>query len=147
MCLTPSLCTKQGQAKFSGEPGPSRGCVLYNRDVDSPTCSRCGASLDRSDNFCRRCGHQLTVNLPVVRQSSLPVRAPSLPPSLIGSIAVLAVGTGLEWLARRLAGSAARAAGRAVLRPERSPAATTPHSNDTVTVDEVLYVRKIQLRR
>jgi len=73
----------------------------------------------------------------------LPMRAPSLPASFVGSVAVLAVGTGLEWLARRLAGPAARAAGRALI----SQASGQRGGADDVTVDEVLYVRKVQLRR
>jgi hypothetical protein len=79
----------------------------------------------------------------------LPARKASLPPSLVGSVAVLAVGTGLEWLARRLAGGAARAAGRALLGQERRPAPvekSRPAGPD-VTVNEVIYVRKVELRR
>jgi hypothetical protein len=71
-----------------------------------------------------------------------------LPPSLVGSVAVLAVGTGIEWLARRMAGSAARAAGRALVSSNRpNPPAKSSTQPDSVTVDEVLYVRKVQLRR
>jgi hypothetical protein len=96
------------------------------------------------DNFCRRCGHQFTVNLPALRAPSLPVPSRSIPPSLVGSVAVLAVGTGLEWLARRLANNAARAAGRALVgkaaEPQRAP-------DEDVTISEILYVRKVQLRR
>jgi hypothetical protein len=88
------------------------------------------------------------VNLPAVRETRLPVRSPALPPSLVGSVAVLAVGTGLEWLARRMASSAARAAGRALIGAERSPTTTKSRSEpESVTVDEVLYIRKVQLRR
>jgi hypothetical protein len=69
----------------------------------------------------------------------------------VGSVAVLAVGTGIEWLARRMAGSAARAAGRALIGGQDSAVvATTPKPAprpDDVTVDEFLYVRKVQLRR
>lgn len=121
---------------------------MYNRAVDKVTCASCRAPRDISDNFCRGCGHQFTVNLPAVRSQGLPAVRRALPPSLVGSVAVLAVGTGLEWLARRMAGSAARAAGRALVGPERSviqPEAR-PQSQD-VTIDEVLYVRKVQLRR
>jgi hypothetical protein len=116
--------------------------------VEALTCGRCGAERDTSDNYCRRCGHQLTVNLPAVRARNLPAVRRSLPPSLVGSVAVLAVGTGIEWLARRMAGSAARAAGKALVGQERpiTPARHTPRP-DEVTVDEVLYVRKVQLRR
>jgi len=101
------------------------------------------------DNFCRACGHQFTVNLPAVRSTGLPAvkRGGGLPPSLVGSVAVLAVGTGLEWFARRMVGQAARAAGRALVgtaQPEPPKPAPRP---DNVTVDEVLYVRKVQLRR
>jgi hypothetical protein len=61
---------------------------------------------------------------------------------------VLAVGTGLEWLARRMAGSAARAAGRALVGADRTPSTKpAPRPDGDVTVDEVLYVRKVQLRR
>lgn len=112
------------------------------------TCARCGASRDTQDNFCRGCGHQFTVNLPAVRESRLPVRSTrAIPPSLVGSVAVLAVGTGIEWLARRMAGPAARAAGRALVGAD-SPLRSSRRRNEAeVTVDEVVYVRKVQLRR
>ena len=70
-------------------------------------CGRCEFPRETNDNFCRRCGHQFTVNLPAVRSVGLPQvqRSSAIPPTLIGSVAVLALGTGAEWLARRLAGS------------------------------------------
>ena len=71
-----------------------------------------------------------------------------LPPSVIGSVAVLAVGTGLEWLARRMAGSAARAAGRALVSTDRPQPPVPRRTRDAdVTIDEVVYVRKVQVRR
>ncbi len=74
--------------------------------------------------------------------------AKGLPPSLIGSVAVLAVGTGLEWLARRMAGNAARAAGRALVSSDRPPPPSTRQAQSPdVTIDEVVYVRKVQVRR
>jgi hypothetical protein len=86
--------------------------------------------------------------MPAIRSSNLPaVKRSSLPPSLVGSVAVLAVGTGLEWLARRMVGQAARAAGRALIGADNTPSAKPVPRQDTVTVDEVLYVRKVQLRR
>jgi hypothetical protein len=45
-----------------------------------------------------------------------------------------------------MVGSAARAAGRALIGQDATPVKATPR-NDDVTVDEVLYVRKVQLRR
>ena len=115
--------------------------------MEAISCGRCGAKRDTNDSFCRRCGHQLTVNLPAVRSQNLPAVRRSLPPSLVGSVAVLAVGTGIEWLARRMAGSAARAAGRALIGQDRAIVPTPAPRPDLVTVDEVLYVRKVQLRR
>jgi hypothetical protein len=117
--------------------------------VEALSCGRCGAGRDNADNFCRECGHQLTINLPAVRAETLPAVPRAIPPSLIGSIAVLAVGTGLEWLARRIAGSTARAAGRALIHREPASPGKPPQvtATDEVTVDEFLYVRKIQLRR
>jgi len=104
---------------------------------------------ETGDNFCRNCGHQFTINLPAVTAGNLPAIRRAIPPSLVGSVAVLAVGTGLEWLARRLASSAARAAGRALIGLDRAPdlpkgkTAAPPDA----TVDEFLYVRRVQLRR
>jgi hypothetical protein len=118
--------------------------------VDSLRCGRCDAVRDTQDNFCRACGHQFTVNLPVVRESRLPARATrsSLPPSLVGSVAVLAVGTGIEWLARRMANSAARAAGRALVGAAKpQPPAVRPTAARGVVIDEVVYVRKVEVRR
>ena len=111
-------------------------------------CSHCSAPRDREDNYCRRCGRQITINLPAVRRGDLPAEPRSLPPSLVGSVAVLAIGTGLEWLARRLAGGAARGLGRALVSQPKPPvpAKATPPS-DAVTVDEFLYVRQVRLRR
>lgn len=83
-----------------------------------------------------------------VKNSGLPaVKQGGLPPSLIGSVAVLAVGTSLEWLARRMVGSAARAAGRALVGAEAKVATKPAPQKDDVTIDEVLYIRKVQLRR
>jgi hypothetical protein len=113
-------------------------------------CNRCGAECEREDNYCRRCGHQLTITLPAVRASSLPVRSSNqaLPPSLVGSVALLAVGTGLEWLARRFANNALQAAGRAIVARENPPRKTVSEQpRNDVTVNEFLYVRKVQLRR
>jgi hypothetical protein len=114
-------------------------------------CGRCEFPRDTNDNFCRRCGHQFTVNLPAVRSVGLPQvqRSRGLPPSLVGSVAVLALGTGAEWLARRLAGTATRAVARKMLgsSPSQVPAKAQPSAPTDVTVDEVLYVRKVSLRR
>jgi hypothetical protein len=100
-----------------------------------------------SDNFCRRCGRGLRAGLPVVRPApALPQRSSgALPPSLVGSVAVLALGTGLEWVARRVFGSAARAAGRALIPGSDQRIAKTPQAE--ATIDEFVYVRKVQLRR
>jgi hypothetical protein len=115
-------------------------------------CGRCEFPRDTNDNFCRRCGHQFTVNLPAVRSVGLPsVQRSSrgIPPSLVGSVAVLALGTGAEWLARRLAGSATRAVARKMLggSTTQAPAKAQPPAPRDVTVDEMLYVRKVSLRR
>jgi hypothetical protein len=114
-------------------------------------CGRCEFLRDTNDNFCRRCGHQFTVNLPAVRSVGLPQvqRSRAIPPALVGSVAVLALGTGAEWLARRLAGSATRAVARKMLGSNTSqvPAKAQPPAPRDVTVDEMLYVRKVSLRR
>jgi hypothetical protein len=116
--------------------------------VDAVNCGRCGVRRDVGDNFCRACGHQFTVNLPAVKESRLPaVKRGGLPPSLVGSVAVLAVGTSLEWLARRMVGSAARSAGRALIGTDRTPETKPAPQSDDTTVEEILYVRKVQLRR
>lgn len=117
--------------------------------MDALKCARCNASRETTDNFCRRCGHQFTVNLPAVHDDASPAPVmKGLPPSVIGSVAVLAVGTGLEWLARRMAGNAARAAGRALVTSDRPPPpAARAHAEPDVTIDEVVYVRKVQVRR
>jgi hypothetical protein len=117
--------------------------------VDKLTCARCGVTRDTQDNFCRACGHQFTVNLPAVRENRLPVRTSrAIPPSLVGSVAVLAVGTGIEWLARRMAKPAARAAGRALIGAgDRSLPAKRDGGSANVTIDEVVYVRKVEVRR
>jgi hypothetical protein len=75
----------------------------------------------------------------------------ALAPSRVGSVAVLAAGTALEWLARRLAGGAARgasrAAGRALTRRESPAVPAAPKDDPAVTVREFLYVREVDLRR
>jgi len=116
--------------------------------VSTRICSRCGAPRELDDNYCRRCGRQLTVELPAITQSRLPARSQPIPPSLVGSVAVLALGTGIEWLARRLAGSAARAAGRALVGQDRqvSPAGP-PQPPPVETTEELVYLRRVRLRR
>ena len=108
-------------------------------------CGRCGNGSDPGDNYCRRCGNPLAVILPVVRRPALPARGQaSIRPSFVGSVALLAVGTGLEWLARRVANNAAQAI---VTRgaPGRRLKDAPPAAD--VTVNEFMYVRKVQLRR
>jgi hypothetical protein len=73
-----------------------------------------------------------------------------LPRSVVRSVAVLAVGTGLELVTRRLMGSAAKTAGRALAggilpRPARRTAKSDAPAE--VTIDELVYVRKVSLRR
>jgi len=116
-------------------------------------CPSCGLARDIGDNFCRRCGRQITVNLAESHGTELTTETRAIPPSLIGSVAVLALGTGLEWAARRLAAgaakTAARAAGRALLsraapEPERGPVA----SDRTVgIVEELLYIRQVRVKQ
>ncbi len=74
-----------------------------------------------------------------------------MPSSLVGSIAVLALGTGLEWLARRAAGGAAKAVTNALVTRPKAPvrrAASTPAVDaSAVSIDEVVYIRQVRLRR
>jgi hypothetical protein len=114
-------------------------------------CQRCNAPHEAGDNFCRRCGNRV-VALPAVRPATAVTRRPpNLAPSLVGSVAVLALGTGLEWVARRLMAGATRSAGRALVSSEKPPRnAVQPMTRQelpTTTIDEIVYVRKVQLRR
>lgn len=126
--------------------------VLYFEAVNDLRCPSCSAPRDPDDNFCRRCGRQITVNLPAVRESSLPIEsARGLPPSLVGSIAILAIGTGIEWLARRMASGAARGAARAAGRAiaKHQPAQTAPKKrapDPAVVVREFVYMREVDLQ-
>ena len=117
--------------------------------MDSNRCDRCSLPHDAGDNFCRRCGRSLSAGLPAIRPAASvtkPVSSRSVTPSLVGSVAVLALGTGLEWMARRLMGTAARKAGRALVSgAETRPAPRQPKTE--ATIDELIYVRKVQLRR
>ncbi len=90
-----------------------------------------------------------------MREERLPAETRAIPPSLVGSVAVLALGTGLEWLARRMASGAgravARAAGQALVgranRASSPPARQQPVvPADGVQVDEVVYIRQVRLR-
>jgi hypothetical protein len=116
--------------------------------VNQLRCNHCSAPRDRDDNYCRRCGRQITIDLPAVRRDNLPASPRGVPPSIVGSVAVLALGTGLEWLARRLAGGAVRGMGRALVsQPKSSPPAKATPPSDAVTVDEIVYVRQVRLRQ
>jgi hypothetical protein len=118
--------------------------------MSSLKCTDCGFPRDAFDNFCRNCGRQITVNLPAVQESNLPAPVRSIPPSLVGSVALLAVGTGVEWLARRMASNAARAVGRAIVNRElpARPARKAPQRPaDAITIDEIVYIRQVNLRR
>lgn len=109
-------------------------------------CDRCGATRDSTDNFCRRCGHSLNTRLPAVTRPAAVTRRQFLPAPLVGSLALLALGTGAEWLARRLAVSAARSASSALLSLAQRPRQRRL-PQQTAVVDEILYVRKIEVRR
>jgi hypothetical protein len=117
--------------------------------VELLTCPRCNAARDRDDNFCRRCGRQITVNLPAARDATLPAPRRAVPPSVVNGVALLALGTGLEWLARRMAAGAAGAVTRAVIGPGRAKAAPREAAppRDDVAVDEFLFVRQVRLKR
>jgi hypothetical protein len=121
--------------------------------VNSQFCTGCGSSCEPSDNFCRRCGSALAVEAPVLRTTRLPAlrQRRALPPSLVGSVAVLALGTTVEWVARRLAGQAARAAGRALIGGQQSNGLTASprpaRTGDDISVDEFFYVREVRIRR
>lgn len=121
--------------------------------MDTPNCNRCGTVRDTTDNFCRKCGHQLTIDVPAVRPVTAvqPTANPinvSIPPSVVRGVAVLALSTGVEWMLRRMAGNAAKAAGRSLIPGTGTPAKQLKDGGPReVTVDEFLYVRKVQLRR
>jgi hypothetical protein len=105
------------------------------------------------DNYCRRCGRQITVTLPAVREPHLPAETRAIPPALLGSVAALAAGTALEWLARRLASNAAKgvakAAGRALPKsaPDQRVRSPVPRDDGAVVVREFFYMRRVDLRR
>ena len=113
-------------------------------------CPSCGLTRDIGDNYCRRCGRQITVNLVESRGTELTTETRAIPPSLIGSVAVLAIGSGLEWAARRMgagaAKTAARAAGRALLSRGSAKEQPPTHAATTV-VEEMIYIRQVEVRR
>ncbi len=117
--------------------------------METLTCTRCNSTRETSDNFCRKCGHQLTITVPSVRATtaSVAVKPVSIPPSVVGGVAVLALTTGVEWVMRRMAGNAARAAGRALVTRNSTPLPTKASAPSEVSVDEIVYIRKVQLRR
>ena len=123
--------------------------------MEASHCTRCGSHRDLSDNFCRKCGHPLTVDQVSVHSTAKPVPVQQMPtvtvpipPAVIRGAAMLALGTGVEWMLRRMAGNAARAAGRSLIPGgNNSPAKQLNAGPREVTVDEILYVRKVQLRR
>jgi hypothetical protein len=100
------------------------------------------------------CGGQLTIDInpmPAVRPAAavVPARPVSIPPAVVRGVALLAVSTGVEWALRRMAGNAARSAVRSLI-PGASSAVSRPAKAEgprEVSVDEILYVRKVQLRR
>ena len=115
-------------------------------------CPSCSNACDLSDNFCRHCGQKIAVNLPALRSARLPAEVRSIPPSLVGSVAVLALGTGLEWAARRLGAGAlrgaARATGRALLNKGlQSQTRTAAEPDPAFRVDELLYIRRTRFER
>lgn len=121
--------------------------------MDSAHCTRCGSERDTTDNFCRSCGHQLTIDVLPARRPAPAVPAPrpvtvSIPPSVVRGVAVLALGTGVEWMLRRVAGNAVKVAGRSLLPgASASSAKQLQQAPRDLTINEILYVRKVQLRR
>jgi hypothetical protein len=79
---------------------------------------------------------------------------PAVPASLVGSVAVLALGTSLEWIARKFGGAAAKGAAkgaaRAIVSQALSPAKQTsppPAPLEPDAVDELVYIRRTRIRR
>jgi len=136
-------------------PSYGRACIIG--PVDTLRCTRCNKDRDSADNFCRNCGLTLTPppqsQLPVVRPAAAVTTArpaPTISRSIVRSVAVLAFGTGLELVTRRLMGSAAKSAGRALTNgvlPRPSRNAAKSEAADEVTINELVYIRKISLRR
>ena len=87
----------------------------------------------------------------VTHPTAVARRSRALPRSLVGSVAVLALGTGLEWAARRVMGSAAKAAGRALV--SRGDGSSVPRETQSLpsptetTIEELIYLRKVAVRR
>ena len=67
-------------------------------------CAHCGAPIDGSDNFCRRCGVTLNrLNVPtVVSRSLLPVPWARARGPLVRGVAALAVGTAVGLVRREV---------------------------------------------
>ena len=109
--------------------------------MDVNLCPACAAAFDAPDNFCRRCGEQISGrSLPVVVQQSrsLLVRQ-DVPPALVKTAAALAAGTVLQIAGRALLG--------AITQRASNPAPSrTPGRRPSRTISETVYIRRTQVR-
>jgi hypothetical protein len=114
-------------------------------------CGRCATVCDQDDNFCKRCGMALSdEQLPLKREQHLPaVSRPRVRAAVVRAVAVVAVGTLTEIMARRVAREAGRRVASAVRLPigRKQPKALRLVDDGPQVVSDTVFIRRIQVRR
>ncbi len=113
------------------------------------TCTACDFSLDKADNFCRRCGAPVAqASLPARREpASVTLWKPSTSPVVKGA-AVMAAGTIGQFVMRRAIGSLIGGAGkkrrRSVFPVRRKDDGLM---DEAQIITETVMLRRIRIRR
>lgn len=105
-------------------------------------CPACHRQCDAGDNFCRHCGGELVVEVPVLRQTEpLPVPWDQVRPVVTRGVAAIAAGVVLDLVLRRLGSVVAGTPQALARRPAPEPPARAVYHEITETT---LYHRRIR---
>lgn len=117
------------------------------------SCYRCGRPHEPEDNYCRRCGAALrSRRLPVPREPYALAPWRGWGPPAVRGAAVLAAGSLLPWLLRRLARRALTPRLPALRDPKARALApkeadSRPQPTQEATVGEFIFFRRTTIRR
>lgn len=115
------------------------------------TCHACTFTIDRGDNFCRRCGVAVDhTQLPVVRANAIPTVWRSQASPVVKGAAVMAAGTVGQFVFRRVIGGLLSGSGGRS-KKHRAIRITNPRNDGMVDeaqiITETIMMRRVRIRR